>query len=1498
MERIRVILKKVVAVLIAFVIIMSQYVVTGLLEITYAIDLLATQSNNVQFRAYFISGDEELTEIDKSINAKDLKLKIDVAVKNEGYFSGQISLENAGFKITRETANNYINKVENNVIYLNQINADETANIEVVIEYVEEERIEVSTLSEETMVKLTGRYTGSGGNVEINSSCPVKVIWKIPEATKAELSSMIQTNNTYRVGEENKRVVQFLISSQLTDNGYPIKSTEITATKPEGATRVEVHKRTTRSTNGDEEFVEADNVRQEGNNVIIKVENNEREGRISWFKGVNDIFVVTYEYPENIDLSTQSIQINSKITTYSKDKTTGNNIELNGEQVELQLNGTKDGIASVIKKEKESQIYKGKIYSGEDREFTSYTLAYIDYVEGIKEIEITEEETKYAKEVEENGEIKTVESDANVEIKSIKIRKQEVERVLGETWSITIGETTITNETEVDANGNIEVTLPYGTKEVAIKTSKPVNNGFFVIETKKTIKNTTHTREEKKGFTILEDNCSIKYIKNDDAQKKYTFTYKIGLKDTESKASVQSEQRTLIASDEMQPLNFTVVLESKGEYQDLYKNPTIKIKLPNQIENVTFTQKPDLMYANNALKIEDEDYTIGEENGQKVVNIKLTGEQINYLGEAIQGITVLVKTNVKVKNNIQDSEEEIVLNYTNENATKYTDNGIQKANVQILANPNQNQNQQQNGNQNNENENNTNTENNNQVQTSEIKMELTEKVGGESINNGDTVRAGEIIAYTAKITNTGNTDKTGISIETTIPENTTLIIRNPKYPRERFEAEDSIESISDDYFIEQPDKIIKNENIKLSANQSIEFKYLVKTNSNITQDTSIELSSKLKYGDKENILKIQNNLSKSSLVIDLIPITRTGEEEIKAGYGCLYKIDIKNISNEAQKNVRITINKNELINILNKHYVLRENLIEIDNDDTTLIIDNIDPDSTFHMEIESTIKPYTEDVKNANMYITATDNLGIKYRSNLLSEPVGGIRINATLTQKSGEKTSGYVKNGDAINYEIKLENIGEEDAKELTIKDRISQYVDIQSITINDRNCDYIEGIERENEDKQHRIITINSSLPKRNELTIKIKCVVKNDISEKGTLSIENQAFISEKVKITETEKTVYYLENIPSKDNSNNNNNNNNNDNNNNEDNNSQNDSSETNNNESNNSNKCKVSGVVWKDENKNGKREQNEELINGIQVYAINTTTNSIAQNGTGNKIISETNTNGEYILSNLEKGQYLIVFEFNTNKYSTTEYRKEGVSEDKNSDAVKVSKIIEGEEKNVAITDSINLEANYSNIDLGLIEKTNDGVQIKKTVSKITVTNKEGTKKYNYKNAELAKVEIAPKHLNGSKVVIEYSIKIKNLGSNDVIVKNIVDYLPSSLTFTSSLNKEWYKKDNYLYNSSLSNTTIKSGETKEVKLIVTKKMTATNTGLINNKAKIESLYSKEGIELSNNETGSADVIISVKTGDITIYALFILIIMLIMLETAYIVRRFIIKMERR
>ena len=123
-------------------------------------------------------------------------------------------------------------------------------------------------------------------------------------------------------------------------------------------------------------------------------------------------------------------------------------------------------------------------------------------------------------------------------------------------------------------------------------------------------------------------------------------------------------------------------MESNRENQDLYKNPELRIKLPSQIKNVTFAQKPQLLQE-NGLVLTDENYKVIEENGQKVLNIKLTGEQTSYLGEAVQGTTIKIYTNVEIDQNVQNSQEEIVMTDTNENATKYTDNGTEKVRIQI-----------------------------------------------------------------------------------------------------------------------------------------------------------------------------------------------------------------------------------------------------------------------------------------------------------------------------------------------------------------------------------------------------------------------------------------------------------------------------------------------------------------------------------------------------------------------------------------------------------------------------------------------------------------------------------------------------------------------------------------------------------------------------------------------------------------------------------------------
>ena len=583
MGKVKAIIQKWVAVSIVLVVFIGQYAVTGFLATSYAIDLLATQSENVQFRAYFKNGEEELTEISKNIDAKDLKLKIDVAVKNQGYFNGQISLANAGFNIKESSENTYINKIENDTIYLNQVNSGDTASIEVGIEYLEDDKIQATTLNQITTVKLNGTYTGSAGNTTIDSGSDVKVIWKVPENTKAELAAKVQTNSTYKVNEENKKIVQFLTSSRLTNNAYPVKNAQITATIPTGATNVEVHKRTTKATNGEQDFSSA-NYNVENNILTININNTEVDGRISWMKNVFDIFVVTYEYPESIDLSTQTITINEKITTQD-------NIELNAEQVQLSLNEIKDGIASIGKQEKETSIYKGKIYTG-GRDFVSYSVVHIDYVDGVKNIELTEDAIKYVK--EENGTI-AQEKDADVDIKSLKINKEKVTSVLGSTWQLTIGEQIINNESQTDENGNIILQLAAGTKTVKIQTSKPVNNGSFIIETTKSILKTDYTRQQIKDFTKLKDSSSIKYTKNNDDNFTFTSSYNITLKDTESKANMTCEQTALIASAEAQALNLTAVLESSGEHQDLYKNPELKIKLPSQIKNVSFVQKPQLI---------------------------------------------------------------------------------------------------------------------------------------------------------------------------------------------------------------------------------------------------------------------------------------------------------------------------------------------------------------------------------------------------------------------------------------------------------------------------------------------------------------------------------------------------------------------------------------------------------------------------------------------------------------------------------------------------------------------------------------------------------------------------------------------------------------------------------------------------------------------------------------------------------------------------------------
>jgi len=295
---------------------------------------------------------------------------------------------------------------------------------------------------------------------------------------------------------------------------------------------------------------------------------------------------------------------------------------------------------------------------------------------------------------------------------------------------------------------------------------------------------------------------------------------------------------------------------------------------------------------------------------------------------------------------------------------------------------------------------------------------------------------------------------------------------------------------------------------------------------------------------------------------------------------------------------------------------------------------------------------------------------------------------------------------------------------------------------------------------------------------------------------------------------------------------------------------------------------ISGIAWIDSNRNGQKDNSEQILSGITVTLYDVTIKEFIA-------ITITNKDGKYTFENIEKGSYIIIFEYDTEKYEPTTYMADGVESSAASKVVVNTMNINGQEQTVAVTDTINVQSDVTNINIGLREKLMFDLELDKYISRIVVQNNKKTKAYDYNEKTLAKVEINKKQLPGSLVVLEYTIKVRNIGEVSGYVKNVVDYLPAGLTFSSELNKDWYLADNNLYTKSLENIELKPGEEKELKLILTKTMTNENTGLINNRAEIYQDYNKYGkVDIDskpNNQVqdeddfGYADVIIGISTG---------------------------------
>lgn len=289
--------------------------------------------------------------------------------------------------------------------------------------------------------------------------------------------------------------------------------------------------------------------------------------------------------------------------------------------------------------------------------------------------------------------------------------------------------------------------------------------------------------------------------------------------------------------------------------------------------------------------------------------------------------------------------------------------------------------------------------------------------------------------------------------------------------------------------------------------------------------------------------------------------------------------------------------------------------------------------------------------------------------------------------------------------------------------------------------------------------------------------------------------------------------------------------------------------------------RISGRAWNDSNKDGKRDNSEKGISNILLKLYDAETNKVVKQTT-------TDESGEYTFSGLQNGKYYIIFNYDKSKYTLTEYQKEGVDSTRNSDAIVTSSI--------AITDVITIDsANAGDIDIGLTDPSTFDLTLSKSISKVTVNTKKGTKEYKFNNTNLAKVDIHAKELSSAKVYVEYTLTVANKGEISGFAKSLVDYLPKGMSFDSNLNKDWFERDGKLYSKSLARQEIKPGQSKSIKLVLIKQMTNSNTGTTSNSAEIAKSSNDMAVEDIDSKAGNskegeddystADIIISVRTG---------------------------------
>lgn len=196
---------------------------------------------------------------------------------------------------------------------------------------------------------------------------------------------------------------------------------------------------------------------------------------------------------------------------------------------------------------------------------------------------------------------------------------------------------------------------------------------------------------------------------------------------------------------------------------------------------------------------------------------------------------------------------------------------------------------------------------------------------------------------------------------------------------------------------------------------------------------------------------------------------------------------------------------------------------------------------------------------------------------------------------------------------------------------------------------------------------------------------------------------------------------------------------------------------------------IGGKAWIDTNKNGIYENTEKLLPYITVKLLDNDKKRIIST-------TETDKNGQYKFEKIPNGNYSVIFEYESEKYDTTIYKKNNL--DKNVSGAISSKITNGaEEKTIAVSDGININfQSKTGTDLGLKKKSEYDLSLKskivnvKLIDKNEIDSENPKVKKEYSINNIINDEVVSIFKNGLKeneaLLVTYDVNVINEGTKE------------------------------------------------------------------------------------------------------------------------------------